>query len=149
MTMRLHVKKHAGWTRAGIAVTATVIAVLWLTGIVLYAWPSADTAALDAWQAEVRRWAIIIHGSLVWLVCLFAGRWIWPHVGGIWARLRSSTWFIGLATLTLFALVTITGLALLYGPGAAHDWFANAHWWCAVALPAVVGWHAKGLVRRG
>jgi len=139
---------HAGWTRIAIALTGIAIAALWITGVVLYAWPSSDIAELDPARAEVRRWAVAIHGSVVWLALFFGGRWVWPHVATIWRRPRTNTWLVGLATLALFIVATVTGIALLYGPAALHDWTATGHWWCALAIPALVAWHAKGLVQR-
>lgn len=145
---RFHPTKHSGWTRWAIAWTATAIALLWVTGVMLYVWPSADIAELDPARVELRRWAVAIHGSVVWFAFYLAGRWVSPHIGSTWRRPRTPTWFVGLATLALIALVAVTGLALLYGPGALHDWIAGAHWWLAVAIPVIAVWHAKGLMQR-
>ncbi|HVZ44482.1 MAG TPA: hypothetical protein VHA82_11785 [Ramlibacter sp.] len=140
--------RHAGWTRAGVVLTGLVILILWLTGVVLYAWPADDTAVLDSWHMEVRRAAVTVHGSATWLICLFAGRWIWPHVGRVWARSRTTMWGVGIAMLSLLLVAVSTGLALLYGPAAQHDWIARAHWWSALPIPAVAAWHAKRLVQQ-
>jgi hypothetical protein len=143
-----HPNRSAGWTRAAIVLTGLAILLLWLTGLVLYAWPSADIAELDPARAEVRRWAVVIHGSLVWVAIFLAGRWAWPHVGAMWRRPHSLTWWAGIATLTLLLVATCTGMTLLYGPAALHDWTASGHWWCSLAIPAFIAWHAKGLVQR-
>lgn len=146
--VRFNANRHAGWTLAAITLTGAAVLLLWLTGLVLYAWPSVDIAELDPTRAEVRRWAVAVHGSLVWAVILFAGRWAWPHVGAMWRRPYSLTWWVGLATLTLLLLATGTGLTLLYGPGELHDWTASGHWWCSLTIPVFLGWHVKGLVQR-
>jgi hypothetical protein len=148
MVNRPEPKRHGGWSRRAIAWTAAALLLLWVTGVLLYLWPAADTAGLDSWQAGARRWTAALHGGVVWLACVFAGRWIWPHLGWIWSRHRTAMWFLGIATLTLLVLAACTGLALLYGPGSAHDMVASWHWWCAVAIPVLLAWHGKGILQR-
>lgn len=139
-------RKHGGWTRAAALSAAATLLLLWLTGIVLYAWPGADAAALEPWEASLRHWAAVLHGGIVWVLLVFAGRWIWPHVTGIWRKPKTVTWFIGFAMLGTLVVATCTGLFLLYGPAGSHDAVASGHWWNAVAVPAVAAWHAKGLL---
>ena len=143
--MRRHPPRRGGWTRGGIAWIAAVGAVLWLTGVVLYAWPAESLFDLAPWQVALRRGAVVVHGTCVWLLCFLAGHWLWSHLAQVWRRRPGTAWLLGLAGAALLLLVAASGLLLLYGTEAIRAPASATHWWSAVALPGLLVVH--GLVR--
>lgn len=140
---------HGGWNAHAIAWTAGGVVLLWITGIVLYVWPAEVTFQLAAWQVALRRAALVVHGGSVWVLCLLAGRWVWPHIAQVWSYRRGSTWVLGIAGATLLLAVALTGFLLLYGPEPAHAAASAVHWWTALALPALFALHGRKWLRRG
>jgi len=137
------VLRHAGWTRPGaVAVTAAVL-LLWLTGVLLFAWPAESSFELPPWEQELRRIALVLHGCTVWVLCFLAGHWLWTHVATVWRRRRHGTWMIGAATAVVMTVVAGTGLLLLYGPEPLRAPSAVVHWWTAVGLPVLLAVHAR------
>ena len=139
---------HGGWNRRAVAWTAASLLLLWASGVVLYLWPAEETFQLAAWQAAVRRGALVTHGCIVWAACVFAGRWLWPHMLLVWDYRRATTWWIGLAGAALLAVIAASGLLLLYGTEATHAPAGFAHWWTAVKLTVLLAVHARGSLRR-
>jgi hypothetical protein len=139
--------RHGGWTRTGFAWVAAALLLLWLSGIVLYAWPAEAAFDLAPWQTWTRRVALVAHGSSVWVLCFLAGHWLWGHVGLVWQRRRNSTWVLGILGAALLLSVAFTGLLLLYGPEPARGGAAAVHWWSALALPLLLGVHGRAWFR--
>lgn len=146
--MRPYARRHAGWPRGGIALSAALILALWLTGLLLDAWPAEQAPLLAPWQSQMRHAAVVVHGIGAWAFCLFAGRWAWPHAALVWRRAADATWLLGLAAAGLALLVAASGLLLLYGPGDARDAAVLLHWWTAVGWPALLLLHARKLLAR-
>lgn len=146
--LRPYARRHAGWPRSGIVLSAALVLALWLTGLLLQAWPGEQAALLPPWQAQVRHSALVVHGIGAWVFCLFAGRWIWPHAMLVWRRAVDATWVLGLAAAGLVLLVAVTGLLLLYGPGDAREVSIAAHWWTALGWPVLLALHARRLFGR-
>ncbi|MGZ5179437.1 MAG: hypothetical protein ACXWC2_03105 [Ramlibacter sp.] len=146
--MRPFARRHAGWPRRGIVLSAALVLALWLTGLLLEAWPAEQTPLMQPWQAQLRHAAVVLHGVGAWIFCLFAGRWAWPHAALVWRRAPDATWLLGLVAAALALLVAASGLLLLYGPGDAHDASAVAHWWTALGWPVLLALHARGLFAR-
>lgn len=138
---------HGGWNRRALAWTAASLLLLWASGVLLYLWPAEETFQLAPWQANVRRAALVTHGCIVWAACVFAGRWLWPHVLLVWNYRRAATWWMGLVGAGLLVLIASSGLLLLYGTEATHAPAGAAHWWTAVALPVLLAVHARGWLR--
>lgn len=139
--------RRSGWSGAALAATVTLVLLLWGSGIVLYLWPADALLQLGPAQALLRRIALVAHGAGVWFLCLFAGRWAWPHVLLVWRRRPTTTWIVGLVMALLLLAIAATGLLLLYGPGDSHDGASALHWWLAVGLPplfALHGWRRFG-----
>lgn len=146
--MRHFARRHAGWPRGGIALSATLVAVLWGTGLLLDVWPAEQAALLLPWQSQLRHSALVAHGIGAWVFCLFAGRWAWPHVALMWRRAVDSTWWLGLLATSLALAAAVTGVLLLYGPGEGREASVAAHWWTAVGWPALLALHVRRLVQR-
>lgn len=146
--MKHFARRHAGWPRRGIALSAALVLALWATGLVLDLWPAEQAALLPPWQSQMRHSALVVHGVGAWVFCLFAGRWAWPHIALMWRRAVDATWWLGLVAGGIALLVIASGLLLLYGPGEAHDASAVAHWWTAVGWPVLLALHARRLLVR-
>lgn len=141
--------QHGGWNTRGVAWTAGGVTLLWITGVVLYLWPAEVTFQLAAWQVALRRASLVVHGGSVWVLCLLAGRWAWPHAARVWSYRRGSTWVLGIASASLLLAVALTGFLLLYGPEPAHATASAVHWWTALAVPALLALHGRKWLRRG
>lgn len=139
---------HGGWNRRAVAWTAGGVLLLWVTGVALYLWPAELTFELAAWQVALRRAALVVHGGTVWLLCLLAGRWVWPHIALVWPSRRGATWMLGMASASLLLTVALTGVLLLYGPEPAHAAASAVHWWIALTLPALLALHGRKWLRR-
>ncbi|NML46718.1 hypothetical protein HHL11_23445 [Ramlibacter sp. G-1-2-2] len=139
--------RRTGWSGTALAWTATLLALLWASGLLLYLWPAEALMELAPAQVLLRRVALLVHGTGVWLLCMFAGRWIWPHAQIVWRRKRTGTWVLGIAMASMLLAVAATGMLLLYGPADSHDGASALHWWVAVGLPllfAAHGWRRFG-----
>lgn len=144
--MRRHVPR-AGWRSSGVIGLALLTASLVLTGVGMHHWANASLADLADWENRLRRIAAVGHGTLAWLACLLAGRWVWPHVALVWRRRRrNSGWWLGLLTLATGACLALAGLLLLYGPADWRESLSDAHWWLGLVWPALWLVHAS---RRG
>ena len=139
---------HGGWNRRALAWTAASLLLLWASGVVLYLWPAEATFQLAPWQAHLRRTALVMHGCIVWAGCVFAGRWMWPHVLLVWGYRRGATWWMGIAGAALLAVIAASGLLLLYGTEPTHAPASVAHWWTAVVVPVLLAVHARDWIRR-
>lgn len=147
--MRPITRRHGGWPRGGVALSAALVLALWLTGLLLDAWPAEQAALLAPWQSQLRHEAVVVHGAGAWVFCLFAGRWMWPHAALVWRRAVDATWLLGLVGAAIAVLVAATGLLLLYGPGEVRDAAVVVHWWTAVGWPALLLLHARKLLAGG
>ena len=142
--MRRH--RAAGWSRAGVALLAVTVLALWLSGIAMHA-SAADDSLLDLpeWQARWRHAATVLHGVLAWVLCLTAGRWIWPHACLLWhKRGYTARWWLGLMTAASGAFIALGGLFLLYGSVPLRDAMGLLHWWMGLAWPVALAVHAGG-----
>lgn len=137
-----------GWNRLGIRLGLALLLALWVTGMALWWWPGDDLFQLAPWQAAMRRGAVVVHGVGAWVACVALGRWAWPHVTRTWHLPQRRTWWLGIAGLALLALVALSGLGLLYGPGDWHEGLVQWHWWVSVGWPALVLVHARRLLPR-
>jgi hypothetical protein len=135
-----HVRR-SGWSGAALAWTATLVVLLWGSGVLLYLWPAESLMELGPAQVLLRRIALVAHGAGVWLMLVFAGRWVWPHVLLVWRRRADTTWLLGVAMAVLLIAIAATGLLLLYGPGDSHDGASTLHWWLALGLPLLFALH--------
>ena len=140
-------RPRAGWTSRAIIWLAVAIAILWATGLLLHNGEAgAEGAMADLSEAQMR-WrhsASVLHGVFAWVLCVVAGRWVWPHIALIWARRpRHWVWIAGLLVAACGGLAALTGLGLLYG---AADWrgqLSALHWASGLIWPALCiahGW---------
>ncbi len=136
-----HVRR-SGWSTAALAWTATLVVLLWGSGLMLYLWPAEALIQIGPAQVVLRRAALVAHGASVWLLLLFAGRWIWPHALLVWRPRPNVTRMLGVVVAVLLLLVAATGLLLLYGPAGSHDGASAIHWWMALVLPLLLVVHA-------
>ena len=134
--------RRSGWSTAALAWTVTLVLLLWGSGVVLHAWPAEALMQLGPAQMALRRAAVVAHGTGVWALCLFAGRWAWPHALLVWQRRPDVTWTLGMLMATMLAVIAATGLFLLYGPANGHEGASALHWWMAVGLPLLLAAHA-------
>lgn len=135
---------HAsGWGKTTFRWTATVLLLLWGTGVVMYFLPLDALMDMTTFEVLSRRAATVLHGVLVWGLCVLCGRSLWPHVRVVWQRRDAmSTWLLGVGSFICLALVAAAGLALLYGTSWMHDWASFVHWWLGLCLPVVLVAHA-------
>lgn len=133
------------WTRAGVLIGLVLLIALWASGLLLEVWPAESAFELPAPQAALRHGAVVLHGVGAWVACIAAGRWVWPHVARVWRLPAGASWWLGIAAAAMAAGVSVTGLALLYGPGDWHERLGEVHWWIAVGWPALVLVHARRL----
>jgi hypothetical protein len=136
-----HVRR-SGWSTAALGWTATLVLLLWGSGLLLYLWPAEALMELSPAQVLLRRLALVAHGAGVWLLLVFAGRWVWPHALLVWRRRPNTTWMLGIVMTVLLLIVAGTGLLLLYGPADSHDGASALHWWMALGLPLLFAVHA-------
>lgn len=144
---------RAGWSHHGAVWLVVVVGVLLATGWLLR---ESDPGAIAEWtdaERSVHRAASVLHGSFAWAFCILLGRWIWPHVGLMWAALpRRRVWLLGLAAAVLGAVVALTGLGLLYGSADAREPLSNLHWASGLVWPllcVVHGWRRLAQALRG
>ena len=123
---------------------AILLMTLWLTGVGMHVWTDAEgVLEIPEWQQGARHAATVAHGVLAWLVCLAAGRWIWPHVGLVWHRRHhANAWWLGMLLMLCGTLVAVGGLLLLYGSPKTHEIAEKIHWWLGLTLPLIVAVHA-------
>jgi len=132
--------KHlAGWGRATFAWMASVIVLLWLTGLLMYAWPTAELMDMSELQALLRRGSGVMHGVLSWAFCVMCGRGVWPHVRMMWHKhSERATWWWGMTNLAGLLLLALGGLVLLYGSPDWHEAMSPVHFWLGAVLPVIV-----------
>lgn len=133
--------RHASAAARGRLPLLAVVAMLWITGIVLWlAAPVREPVeALGRWHHP----AFVVHLLLAWCAVFGLGRWAWPHVmrRGRGRLRRLSGWSHAAA----WSVVALTGIGLQVLPEAPRDLTVAVHWWLGLALPLAVLPH---LVRR-
>jgi hypothetical protein len=129
------IPKLTGWSAPGAWVSALVLALLWVSGMVLYV---AEDWPLHPWA--------VAHGICAWLSVVLAGRYVWGHVVLCLSRWTSRwQWASGWSTLTCLSALVFSGWWLMYGPADSHDAVSLLHWALGAPLPLVLLAH---LVRR-
>lgn len=131
--------KHlAGWARSTFLLMVGVCLLLWVTGVVMYAWPASEVMDLTPVQASLRHVAGVVHGVITWLFCLVCGRGVWPHVRIMWHKHRASRqWLLGLINFLVLAVMALGGLVLLYGSPETRDAVSPVHFWVGAVCPVV------------
>ena len=126
--------KHlAGWGRTTFWLMAVVCLLLFVTGVVMFVWPTSELMEMTSVQAGLRHGAGVVHGISTWLFCLMCGRGVWPHVRVMWHKHGVPTqWTLGLFNLSVFTAIALTGLLLLYGSPDLHDSASPLHFWMGV-----------------
>jgi hypothetical protein len=136
-------RRHAGWSRSAAVWLVVLTATLWLTGIAMHLLVRDGVLDMPPWQENLQRVSTVVHGVAVWLWCVMAGRWVWPHVLLVWRRRHDGlTWVLGAVTLFTLLALALAGLGLLYGLAAWHEALAALHWWLGLAWPALCLAHA-------
>jgi hypothetical protein len=110
-----------------------VCLLLFVTGVVMFVWPSSELVEMTSVQAGLRHGSGVVHGVSAWLFCLMCGRGVWPHVRVMWHKHGMPTqWTLGLFNLSVFAAIALTGLLLLYGSPELHDSASPLHFWMGI-----------------
>jgi hypothetical protein len=132
------IKHSAGWGRATFGLMALICTALWITGLVMFAWPAESLMDLDPTEGALRHAAGVVHGVSTWLFCLMCGRGVWPHVRVMWLKRNAkSNWLLGVIHLFVLSVISLGGLVLLYGSPEWHDGMSPVHFWVGVFSPIV------------
>jgi hypothetical protein len=125
------VPRVTGWSRRGFWLSALVLALLWLSGMLLY--------FID--ETERRPWAIV-HGVSAWWAVGLGGCFVVAHIALCRQRVthslqRNSGW----ASAVLLGALVLTGWGLMYGPGDVHDTLVLGHFVLGAPLPLWLALH--------
>lgn len=101
----------------------------------MYQLPIEQLPDMGEHEALLRRCTGIVHGVFAWIFCIVIGHGVWPHVRVMWHRSVDFHWAFGFANLGLFAILMLSGLALLYGTEAAHMDVSAVHFWLGFLCP--------------
>lgn len=131
--------KHlAGWGKATFLLMTAVCLLLFITGLVMFVLPASELIDMPPAQAALRHSAGVMHGVATWVFCLMCGRGVWLHVRMMWHKHGAPIqWALGLANLSLFTTIAMTGLLLLYGSPDLHDDASPLHFWMGALCPLV------------
>jgi hypothetical protein len=112
---------------------AVACLLLFVTGVVMFVLPASELVEMTPVQASWRHTSTVVHGVSTWLFCLIGGRGVWPHVRVMWHKQGAPIqWALGLFNLSVFAVIALTGLFLLYGSSDLHDDASPLHFWMGV-----------------
>jgi hypothetical protein len=147
--MSLQQHHRGGWTGVTFVGLSLVLGLLWVTGFVMLGWSSIDMLEISDSEALLRRSATVAHGVMAWVFCVLCGRGVWPHVQAMSHRHMNrwqSGW--GWVNLSVVVLLAVSGLLLLYGSAAVHEFISPGHFWVGALAPMSYVLHAwKRLVR--
>jgi hypothetical protein len=128
------------WSRVSFWGMSAVLAILWLSGLVMQLMSSVDMSDISVMEEGFRRATWITHGVASWLFCVMCGRGVWPHVRWMWHRhscRRRWRWLMGLLNLGWLLLLAVGGLLLLYGSTGMHELIVSWHFWLGALGPLI------------
>jgi hypothetical protein len=131
--------KHlAGWGKTTFFLMTAVCLLLFITGLVMFLLPATELIDMSPELATLRRSAGVVHGVSTWFFCLMCGRGVWPHVRVMWHKQgEPMKWALGLANLSMFGVIALTGLFLLYGSPELHEDASPLHFWMGALCPLI------------
>jgi hypothetical protein len=137
-------KVRWGWTATVLTAWAGCLALLWLTGLVLSLLPASELLDMTPLAQAGRHVCVVLHGGLIWVLCLLTGRGLWPHLDAMWHRRGDRRrWWWGLISLAVLAVLALSGLVLLYGEQAWHDVSSDLHVGVGLLTPLVLLTHVR------